>query len=110
LFVPGASLPYTQVPTLQVSPLFGLLAPGDIITHINNCPLGDRKGQISPSLVMWRVCPGEVIQLQYRKKSDGYVTCNEISVCTKAYEQYLDFPFYSGRNPQTLQSLLPTLI
>ena len=68
---------------------------GDIITHINECPLGDRKGQISPSLVMWRVKPGELITMTYKKQTERFATSYTINVETKAYDALFDYPFYS---------------
>lgn len=111
VFVPGTSPALTFVPDLPASPALGLISSGDIITHVNGCPLGDRKGQISPSLVMWRVRPGDVVKIQYRKQSDLFKNCYEISVCTRSYEPFLDQPFYSsGLFSPASDSMLPTLL
>lgn len=110
LFVPGGAVAFTLVPDLPPSPLFGVIVSGDIVTHLNGCPLGDRKGQISPSLVMWRVRPGDIITVTYRKQSENFNTPYEILVPTSSYQPFLDYPFYAGAIPNSLQSMMPTLI
>lgn len=77
------------------SPIYGIISVGDIITHINGCPLGDRKCQISPSLVMWRVRPGDVITIIYKKQSEMFGSSHDLSVSTDFYDPLLDYPFYS---------------
>jgi len=77
------------------SPLINILSTGDIITRINDCPLGDRKGQISPSLIMWRVRPGDTVTLHYKKQSEKFEHTHESIVCTESYDHMSDFPFYS---------------
>lgn len=54
----------------------------DIITHINGCMIGDRKYQISPDLILWRIKPGDVVNLTYRKFKDGYEKMYDINVKT----------------------------
>jgi hypothetical protein len=80
----------------NISPLYEIISIGDIVTHINGCPLGNRKGQISPSLVMWRVRPGDYVKIIYRKQSERFTILYEISIRTKSYEPSLDFPYYSS--------------
>jgi hypothetical protein len=91
------------------SPLFKSLSIGDIITHINGCPLGDRKGQISPSLVMWRVRPGEIVTIQYKKQNENFDTVHEINVCVGSYEPFMDFPFY-GLSIPSLSNMFSILM
>jgi hypothetical protein len=81
------------------SPVYGIISVGDIITHINGCPLGDRKCQISPSLVMWRVRPGDVINIIYKKQSEMFESSHELSISTEFYDPTLDYPFYSEYIP-----------
>lgn len=97
-------------PDLISSPLCGIISIGDIITHINGCPLGDRKRQISPALVMWRVRPGNTVTLRYRKQSENFELFHEITTHTKSYEPFLDFPWYSMTIPVPLETMMPTLI
>lgn len=65
---------------------------GDVITHINTCPLGFRKYQISPSLIMWRVNPGDQVTLKYYKKSEFFQKEHQISVFTQDYPENFDHP------------------
>jgi len=109
LFIPGTPPESSSVPILNPSPLYGLIESGDIITHINGCPLGDRKGQISPSLVMWRVKPGDPVTIIYKKQSELFEQIHEITVRTGSYEPFLDYPFYALDHPN-LRTMLPTLI
>jgi S1-C subfamily serine protease len=109
LFLPGAAPSITLVPTLKSSPLFGIIFPGDIVTHINGCPLGDRKSQISPSLVMWRVRPGDSVTILYKKQSERFEFTHEITICTSSYEPFLDYPFFSLDQPN-FRAMVPTLI
>lgn len=108
LFIPGASPEFSPIPNLKPSPLYGLISNGDIVTHINGCPLGDRKGQISPSLVMWRIPPGDTVNLIYKKQSERFRVEHEIIVKTESYEPFLDYPFYASI--PVIQTMLPTLI
>lgn len=109
-FIPGASPPDSLVPTLPSSPLYEVISTGDIITHINSCPLGDRKGQISPALLMWRVRPGDTVIVRYRKQSENFEGFHEITICTSSYEPFLDFPWYTIPIPESLGNMIPILI
>lgn len=68
------------------------ISVGDIVTQINGCPLGDRKGQISPSLVMWRLAPRTKIILTYKKQEEGFIEDHVVEVETKEYDLQYDFP------------------
>lgn len=109
VFIPGNSPPNSLIPTLSLSPAYGIINRGDIITHLNGCPLGDRKGQISPSLVMWRIQPGAKVKISYRKQTEQFEHTHEVIVHTQSYQPFLDFPFYS-RFQIPLQGMLPTLL
>lgn len=109
IFVPGNSPTGSLMPNLKHSPLYEILSYGDIITHINGCPLGDRKGQISPSLVMWRVRPGDTVKIMYKKQSERFKNAHEVTICSSSYEPLLDFPFYAFPL-SSLSNMLPTLI
>lgn len=65
---PREIIGYKVTQTLQPT----VVSEGDIVTHINGCPLGNKKGQISPSLVMWRVLPFTQIVLTYKSKSQNF--------------------------------------
>ena len=102
--------PNPLFPSLKSSPsILEVISHGDIITHINGCLLGDRKKQIAPSLVMWRVRPGDTITLMYKKQAERFETTHEIMVPTDSYDPFLDFPFYAYSSA-SIQSMLPTLI
>jgi S1-C subfamily serine protease len=83
--------------TEYTSPVFEIISEGDIITHINECPLGDRKGQISPSLVMWRVVPESEVTIKYRKRDENYLLSHEIIIRTASYPPHHDFPWYTEK-------------
>ena len=108
-FIPGTPPINSMIPKLPSSPVYGIIAAGDIITHINGCPLGDRKGQIAPALLMWRVRPGDTVTIRYRKQNENFILNHEITVCTHSYEPFLDFPWYTVYSSE-LTRMLPVLI
>jgi hypothetical protein len=57
------------------------LVEGDIITHINKIPLGDRKHQKSPSFIMITVKIYHTINIIYRKRSEAYLKNYQIEIC-----------------------------
>ena len=67
---------------------------GDIIISIDECPLGTRKGQIVPALIMYRTPPGSSIKIIYKKLSEHYNENHEINVITKSYPAVLNYPWY----------------
>ena len=93
----------------HTSPLFNIVKSGDIITHLNDCPLGDRKGQISPSLIMWRVCPGDSVSIRFKKQSENFQYEHDVNVITLSYHPFSDYPFYCD-NEIPYENMLPTLI
>jgi hypothetical protein len=97
------------VPTLAISPVYGLIGIGDIITHINNGPLGDRKGQVSPSLLMWRIKPGDNIIIRFKKQIENFSINHQITTCTQEYPAFLDFPWYTVTSPE-LNNMMTTII
>ena len=68
---------------------------GDIITHIGQYPLGDRKWQKSPALIMWRIKPHTEVKLKYKKISEDYTNKHKIKLTTMEYPVMYDFPWYS---------------
>ena len=78
------------------SPVINIINVGDIVTHINDCPLGDRKGQISPSLILWRIAPYNNIIINYKKQSERFLSSHQITTVTKPYPFDLDTPSRSN--------------
>jgi len=83
---------YRILSMLNISPLYNILHEGDIITHINGCPLGDRKGQISPSLLLWRIYPGDIITVIYKKQEEKFEQVHECKINTLLLDIEYDYP------------------
>lgn len=106
-FVPGGTASSPLADGLPVSPLLGRLEPGDVITHINGVALGDLEKQIAPSLILWRLCNGDQIDICYRKggnalndepsndDTDNYDNLLSTTVCLKDFPCVLDYPWYA---------------
>ncbi|CAH6420605.1 Hypothetical protein HVR_LOCUS1234 [uncultured virus] len=118
-YVPGGT--GTIVPlnglVLPVSPFLGKLLPGDVITHINGIALGDLEKQIAPSLITWRLCAGDQIDICYRRggnalnSTDNSLTENYDNLltytgCLADFPPLLDYPWYAV-NIFPLLSTLP---
>ena len=56
------------------SPFLGTIVPGDIVTHINGKAIGNIPCQIIPTLVTWKLLPGDNVTLKYRKGTEFFVT------------------------------------
>lgn len=95
------------LPYKKPSPLLNILQSGDIIISISDCKLGDRKCQISPSLVMWRIPPNDIVKIIYKRKLDNYTKIYQVHVKTNNYENILDFPYYSYDKMSYLNLLIP---
>lgn len=103
-YVPGGSARVPFPENLPVSPLLGILQPGDVITCINGVPVGDSK-QIAPSLITWRLCPGEKVEITFKRGGNaGNAEDNSGSHYEKTYKQcvelidfpqFLDYPWYA---------------
>jgi hypothetical protein len=83
---------YRIIDILDISPIYNKIQNGDIITHINACPLGDRKGQVSPSLVLWRVYPGDNITIMYKKQEEMFENVHQLEVQTLKLDSERDYP------------------
>jgi len=105
-YVPGGTGAAPLFPSLPVSPFLGKLHPGDIITHIECVALGDLDRQIAPSLITWRLCAGDQIEICYRRGgnvpnsgencfSENYDQLFTYCVCLQDYPAGLDYPWYS---------------
>jgi hypothetical protein len=73
------------------SPLINKINIGDIVTHIGKKALGDRKGQESPALTMWKTAPGDIVELTYLNQEDNFKR-HKISIPTSSYEFNDDYP------------------
>ena len=83
------------VPPGTSLPDYGPLTAGDIITHLNGFPLGDRKGQLAPALIMWRTKPGTALTVTYRRQVERFDLIHTISLTTVPYPTVWDVPVYS---------------
>jgi|SRR5579871_2696691 len=90
--LPGAS----GASFLPNSPLLNVVSPGDQILSFQDCPLGNLPGQISGGVVTWKACPGDQIDVAYRKQIDGFTACYSLNVTGATYPPYLDFPWASA--------------
>lgn len=68
-----------------------IFSPGDILLTINGCALGDRKNQVSPALIMWRVLPGTEVKIKYLQVNNNY-KIKEIIILAKKFNILLDHP------------------
>lgn len=105
-YVPGGTGTAPLPASLPISPFFGKLLPGDVITHIEGSPIGDLKGQIAPSLITWRLCAGRQLEICYRRggnvlnTADNSLTENyeglySYTVCLGDFPYLLDYPWYA---------------
>lgn len=99
-----------KITTISNDDLTNKLEIGDIITHVNDCPLGDRKAQISPALVMWRIPPNHEVKIKYRKRSNNYEGMSEMILTTQSYDYYMDYPWYSIELTEEFEKILPIII
>lgn len=116
-YVPGGTASAPLANGLPVSPFLGKLQPGDVITHINGVALGDLEKQIAPSLITWRLCENDQIEICYRRggnfngvgandSTDNYDNLFTNTVCLAAFPPLMDYPWYAvnkfpllGRGP-----------
>lgn len=106
IFIAGGTGPAPLALGLPLSPLLGKIQPGDIITHINNVPLGDLGKQNAPSLITWRLCAGDQLDITYRRggnvlngqsieSSGNYDNLFTITVCVADFPALYDYPWYA---------------
>lgn len=77
------------------SPFAEFMEIGDIITHINDRPLGNLKGQISPTSITWFKSPGDEITIKYRKMSESFNFSHCKSVALASFPLSLDRAFFN---------------
>jgi len=105
-YVPGGKADAPLPKCLPDSPLLGKLQPGDVITHLNKCPLGDLHNQLAPSLITWRLCPGDQVEISYRRGgntdnddencyNENYDNFYTFTSCLEEYPALLDYPWYA---------------
>lgn len=105
-YVPGGTGPAPLPAFLPVSSFLGRLSPGDVITHINNIALGDLAKQIAPSLITWRLCAGDQIEVCYRRGgnagssadngyTENYDNLYTFNACLGDFPALLDYPWYA---------------
>lgn len=76
----GLAIGYSITYIDNMSTLKDKLICGDILTHINNFALGNRKDQISASLVMSRVKIGETVNITFLREDKVLeITCESIA-------------------------------
>ena len=110
-YVPGgtASVGSYMASPLPVSSFLDTLLPGDVITHIDGVPLGNENKQIAPSLIMWRLRPGDTIMITFRRGGnaintaandtiENYDKLYTISACLGSYPYLMDYPWYVASN------------
>lgn len=112
-YVPGG-VAVTPLPTdLPVSPLIGLVEPGDIIISVERengadrttIQLGDADCQIAPERVLQELCPGDKLKLTFRTGNGfpngvapntidcGPPKCIEVNV--EELPPLMDYPWYA---------------
>jgi hypothetical protein len=107
-YVPGGTGAAPLAQFVSPSPFLGKLLPGDIITHIGETALGDLECQFAPSMVTWRLCAGEVIEISYRRggnalnssdngATDSYDNLFTLSSCLADFPYLMDYPWYAVR-------------
>ena len=105
-YVPGGTGAAPLPSFLPVSSFLGKLIPGDVITHINGVAIGDLDKQIAPSLITWRLCPGDRIEIQYRRGgnlgntgdngfSENYDNISTHTSCLGSFPALMDYPWYA---------------
>ena len=82
-----------QVPSSGTpSPLLGVVEVGDLITHINDIPLGNIPPQIAPSLITWNLLPGNSVKITFRKQSESYNIPHTATVTLGTFPPQFDYP------------------
>lgn len=106
LFVAAGTGPAPLALGLPLSPLYGKLQPGDVITHINGIALGDLEKQVTPALITWRLLEGDQIDICYRRGgnalegesvefSGNYDNLFTVTVTVADFPLLYDFPWYA---------------
>lgn len=105
-YVPGGESLAPLLSNLPISPLLGKIQPGDILTHINDIPIGDLAKQLTPALILWRHVAGQQLTITYRSGgnfagsgsndfTDNYDNLHKYTVFVSDYPLGLDYPWYA---------------
>lgn len=107
-YVPGGVTVAPLATGLPVSPFLNRLLPGDVITHIEGVAIGDLNfsKQIAPSLITWRLCAGDQLEICYRRGGNALNTADNsltenydnlytYTVCLADFPYLLDYPWYA---------------
>lgn len=105
-YVPGGESLAPLLNNLPVSPLIGKIQPGDIITHINDIPIGNMCKQVSPAVILWRCVSGQQITITYRSGGNfvgsdsndltgNYDNLHKYTIFASDYPLGLDYPWYA---------------
>lgn len=105
-FIAAGTGPAPLALGLPLSPLYGKILPGDVITHINGIALGDLEKQIAPALITWRLCADDQIELCYRRGgnvvngdsvefSGNYDNLFTLTVPVADFPLLYDYPWYA---------------
>lgn len=86
------------------SPFLGKIIPGDIITHIDDIPVGCLDRQIIPTLVTWRLGKGDKIKLTYRKAKEFFREKHCIKEGLAEFPPDRDMPLGSFASREDLKS------
>jgi len=109
-YVPGGVglAPYPSL--LPSSSALGRLQPGDVITHINDVPIGDlaHGNQIAPSLITWRRLVDDQLEISFKRRpvalneadnADRNNDCTDVidnvELELDEYPLFLDYPWYA---------------
>lgn len=116
MVVPGATTAGTIPGSFVDSPLLGVVAPNDIITHAACCPLGGLGYQIPISLVISRLKEGDVLNLGVRFLSQGFdgatpdQPATPVKVTLARSPAYTEYPWYRYGYAATLLSNLTPML
>ncbi|MFK5969038.1 MAG: trypsin-like peptidase domain-containing protein [Candidatus Marithrix sp.] len=114
-FTPGGALAAPLPTGLPESSLLPFIKPGDQIVKLGGYELGDLENQIAPSLVLYRLCPGDLVEICFRRggnspnyepndATDNYEMFSTKSVCVDSVPKALDYPWYSSIFPLISES------
>jgi hypothetical protein len=71
------------------------LKVGDVITSIDGCNIASGQKGLAPSLITWRSCEGDCINVNYRCQESCYDGLCSTDVVVIPYPVYLDYPWYA---------------
>lgn len=105
-YVPGGTGSAPLPSFLPISPLLNILTPGDLIVKLEGFTLGDLEHQVAPSLITWRKCADDLVEVCYRHGGNAlnngslnddagnYTQDSVVTSCLADYPKFLDYPWY----------------